>query len=911
MKKFLAFVLCLALFLSPIFTNAKTIETLQSKQSEFRAFYYNFFESGIDDAKNAIDFAVANSFKAIFFETTISGESVYPSRYLINAFEEDALKKIIKYAKEKNVRVYAVVNVQTLSQNPASITARLSGWTENGRWNLSSRTVNEFILSYVKELVSNYNLNGIVIDNFWYENEVDDSAYAPETSPEDYRRETTENLILSLVKAIKKIDDEIYIGVTTPSVCINKSQDKSGSLTYGDESFSDNFFDARKIVETGLVDFICPKMTDSIYSDDYNYLNIMEWWTDLVDGSEVSVIPFLMTDYVNKKDRFDKYEIVNQIQINRNLDSLGHVLYSYPSLVESDVLSVISPLYKLSSVFDMTTDLSFESSLKVAQPGSQYITTTYDDYYIAGTCDPDEPLFLNGEEFTTVGEDGVFGVFVELEDGENEFLFEQWSASVEIVINKKEPTYTSDTVNVYSMFPYYDDFVYVGDLVKISCKGPANAEISAKVGDEVFSLSEVSTSKDGTATYETEVELKNYKKSETTNLGKIIYTLKFNGKQKEYKSPGRLFYVGENSRAAVVCIEDLGLGTLYKKPDTESDVDAYIYTGVEEYIIGSSGDFFISQSGGYISKASVDPVDGVIDLSNEVKSASLKRYEDYEKLTLKTDKKSFFTANMTDTTFSLTLYNTENSAKFSNLNSKVLGECSVSEKENSVTYTFKLKGDLWGYHVDYEEDNTIITLKYPPIKSDDASLPLKNVVVVVDPGHGREDIGATGPAGKNGANEKDLNMAVSAQLKLELENLGAKVYVTRTTDIRVNFEGRLGFADAIKPDFFISIHHNATAINVDSTKSDGFEIYYHWEHSKDFANNLYKGVMALSEKTERGVHYADYRVTRMYYAPSVLVECGFMLHPFEYSSLIKKTTVKLTAKGLANGVVKTMEQYGK
>ena len=57
-------------------------------------------------------------------------------------------------------------------------------------------------------------------------------------------------------------------------------------------------------------------------------------------------------------------------------------------------------------------------------------------------------------------------------------------------------------------------------------------------------------------------------------------------------------------------------------------------------------------------------------------------------------------------------------------------------------------------------------------------LTLKNVSVVIDPGHGGLDNGAS----VGNIYESDLNLKISFALKEELENRGAKVYMTRTDD---------------------------------------------------------------------------------------------------------------------------------
>ena len=922
MKRLVSVALTVVLLLTSFPVFSKTVETIKSNQTEFRAFFYDIFDDNSflykdnESYKDVIKYAKNNCFRAVFFKTTTSGSSIYPSRFLNNLAKDDLLDDIITYAHKNGVKVYAVIDVQNLTNG--SVSSRLNGWTVNGEWNLSVPQVRDFILSYTKELAE-YNLDGIVADNFWYSSKdfADEKAlelYSQGTK-ESHRLNATETLLTSMYKAVKKISPSTYFGVGTPSVCVNKENDKNGSKTYGDESVNDNFFDIRQIVKQGCADFISPHMTNAIADDDYSYLNIVEWYSDLINKTDISLIPFVMTSFVNEKLLFDKYEIVNQIQLNRNVDSLGHILSDYHSLKTTDVMEVLAPLYQLSGVFNMSTDLTFKAPLEVTLPESYKTTVYYSSYYIAGTCNPLLKLYLNGKEVTSVGKAGVFGVLVNLNKGDNYFTFTQGEESVSInIVRKVSSTGESVITKNTAMFPTYDDFVYSGEEITLSCTAPSGAVVTAQVGRETFTLEQ---EKEATKGYPVKHSLKvvlnpSVSESETTNIGKITYTL-YNGDNVEgFTSVGSVFYVGKNSRAAVVCIEELGLGTLYKKPDTNSDVSAYIYTGVKEYVIGSSGNFFILQSGGYIPKGSVDPVSGKIDLKNNISGGILKVYEDYEKIVLDTSKNSAFTAKLTDNSLTVTLYNTGATPSIDLSNSRVLSGMSAEKKDNCTVYTFtqKKSNALWGYHIDYLGEKTVITLKYPPKISNDPDKPLKDVTVVIDPGHGREDPGALGPAGNSGACEKDLNMAVSAQLKLQLEKLGAKVYVTRTTDIRVDYEGRLGFSDAVKPDFFISVHHNSTAITNDSSKSSGFEIYYHWSRSKTFAQNLHDKVIEITGKKSRDIHYADYRVTRMYYAPSVLVECGYMLNPNEYSTLITSEEIKNTAKGLAQGVLKTVKQNG-
>ena len=86
----------------------------------------------------------------------------------------------------------------------------------------------------------------------------------------------------------------------------------------------------------------------------------------------------------------------------------------------------------------------------------------------------------------------------------------------------------------------------------------------------------------------------------------------------------------------------------------------------------------------------------------------------------------------------------------------------------------------------------------------------KNVVVVIDPGHGgtgEKNIGAV----YNGFTEKDLTMVVAVAMKNELEKYdNVTVYLTRTDDRFISLEDRAEFAKSVNADFLYSIHFNAS-----------------------------------------------------------------------------------------------------
>ena len=80
--------------------------------------------------------------------------------------------------------------------------------------------------------------------------------------------------------------------------------------------------------------------------------------------------------------------------------------------------------------------------------------------------------------------------------------------------------------------------------------------------------------------------------------------------------------------------------------------------------------------------------------------------------------------------------------------------------------------------------------------------------VVLDPGHGGDDLGARGPGGTT---EKDLTLQIARRIKAAIESrIGLRVLLTRDADENVPVDRRTSFANNNKADLFISLHANAS-----------------------------------------------------------------------------------------------------
>lgn len=82
------------------------------------------------------------------------------------------------------------------------------------------------------------------------------------------------------------------------------------------------------------------------------------------------------------------------------------------------------------------------------------------------------------------------------------------------------------------------------------------------------------------------------------------------------------------------------------------------------------------------------------------------------------------------------------------------------------------------------------------------------VRIVIDPGHGGENLGAD----HNGYLEKDMSLIVAESMRDELEKYeGIEVYMTRTEDVDMSLEERVDYAEDVGADFFFCLHFNMSS----------------------------------------------------------------------------------------------------
>lgn len=230
--------------------------------------------------------------------------------------------------------------------------------------------------------------------------------------------------------------------------------------------------------------------------------------------------------------------------------------------------------------------------------------------------------------------------------------------------------------------------------------------------------------------------------------------------------------------------------------------------------------------------------------------------------------------------------------KITNKNNRFI----LDEKiNNELNLKFLNTMPLFGYDIDKNEDGYLLSIKKAPKIS--KSRPLADIKITLDAGHGGCEKGAVA----FGLEEKTINLQITKALRKELKKRGAKVYLTRKKDKQISLSDRTAFAKEKNSDILLSIHQNSLANRADIDKKHGVGTYYYHPQAKPLAQKIQDNLLFATNFKDDKVNYASFALTRPTSQLSVLIECGYIIHPQEAQKISDKKFQKIIARAITKG----------
>jgi N-acetylmuramoyl-L-alanine amidase len=176
--------------------------------------------------------------------------------------------------------------------------------------------------------------------------------------------------------------------------------------------------------------------------------------------------------------------------------------------------------------------------------------------------------------------------------------------------------------------------------------------------------------------------------------------------------------------------------------------------------------------------------------------------------------------------------------------------------------------------------------------------PLRGKTIVLDPGHGGKDDGTTSPF--TGTHEKTLTLATAKVVEAKLEDAGAHVIMTRTTDTFIPLQQRADISNQNHADAFISFHYNDS-----SDPSANGLVDFHYQNSQDtlLATDILNAVVKSTGLQNDGTRYDNLDVLRNNSQPCTLIELGFLSNQQDNSFVESSNYRNKVAQGVLNGLI--------
>ncbi len=425
-----------------------------------------------------IDTTLSVGCNAIYFQVRGEADAMYASEifpvseYLTGSSGGalpdgfDPLSYLVGSAHARGVAVHAWINPlrvtsggsagapKTADMLPEGSPARTSPeltatYAGNIYFNAGEPDARQLVADGVREVVENYDVDGVLFDDYFYPypvagEEFDDAEsfakYGGGEEISDWRRENINKMVELCYKTVKSADPDCVFGIAPGGIWQNDDGENGGSATSGFETYDSVYCDPPAWVRGGYVDYVAPQIYWHFGHDHAPFAVIADWWCALLDGTGVGFcISHAAYKYGTDEWRFAEAvgEMTEQIRYARELCSFdGSIFYGY-SAIKNDADGVareIADACREPIIY--SEPVSGEGFVEITSPEPDSVIDG-ETVKIRGKSSPGVPVTCNGAPVCRK-RGGDFTVTVRLSPGKNTFIFRSGGAKVRLVLNRPE-----------------------------------------------------------------------------------------------------------------------------------------------------------------------------------------------------------------------------------------------------------------------------------------------------------------------------------------------------------------------------------------------------------------------------------------------------------------------------------------
>ena len=323
------------------------------------------------------------NFNALIVQVRTAGDAFYPSKYApwsrFSTGKEgkapeanfDPLEWMINETHKRGIEFHAWLNPYRATFDlKTDILSPTHDFNMHPEWmlrygkkyyyNPGLPEVRQRLVSIMKEVVTNYDLDAIHFDDYFYPYKIKDEIFddslsfayhgLPQQSLEDWRRSNVDSLVMDIHQTIKSSKPWVQFGISPFGVWKNKSADPKGSDTKaGQTTYEDLYADPLTWMENGWIDYLVPQVYWSMDLPVASHKKIVDWWANNTSNTNLYIGNGAYKVRNNSDKAWEnKKELPNQIKLARKTETVqGNVLFSAKSLIKTnpDVVEYIKKKY--------------------------------------------------------------------------------------------------------------------------------------------------------------------------------------------------------------------------------------------------------------------------------------------------------------------------------------------------------------------------------------------------------------------------------------------------------------------------------------------------------------------------------------------------------------------------------------
>jgi len=862
-------------------------------------------------------------------------------------------------------------NITDVNQLPQGHPAR-----ENPTWAISyggalffdpgNPAVRQLIADGVAEIMHNYNVDGIHLDDYFYpsRNFTDNTSFARYGAGQnlhDWRRENVNAMIRLLQSTVRQINPNVRFGISPTAIWMNSSTDPRGSNTRGMESFHSLYADTRRWVLEGWVDYIAPQIYWYAGHDRADYEIVLSWWEDLTAGTNVDLYVGLaiyreVLNWANWNG-----EIVRQLNRNARSSEVRGSIFFRSSHMFGPVGDRVGQFYAQQLSFqppsntpppentpepettpDPETTPEPETiqepentpeptpyptvvmdNLLVAQPSGNPTVRDAAGFNFFGSAVPDMPLYVNGQLVTNRTAEGFFSIFMPLTQGANTFTFTQEGQSpvTRTVTNggpvQATPPPTMASPAITNAAPAANVWGAANSPVTLRATAPAGATVRVEIGGETIQLTQSNPNLTSAVNNIVAAQFTgqfvpnaNIPDDAIVEIGRPIYTMTWNSHTATATADGRIYQIGPYAPFyAEVTAES---AWVFPQAALTGGSHWMVHRGQRDRVISSNGYWTRLQSGMWVESSNLrtwketTPPCPLVAQAGLLSEGRYIAYQHEDVIVWNTTINPVAYAEFDGRELIVTI-GMQNILPpiFYAPDTTIFEDIRIGEHNGVAAYFMMLRphARLEGFYFQHKDDELRLVLRKRRALTK-GDYPLEGFSFVLDAGHGGSDPGALGPMGSEMA-ESHIVLANTLLLAERLQMLGADVSIVRDDDVLYSLQERVDFSRNVKPDMFISIHANSTAETTNATNIHGFTVWHRNPNSLPLAEFFLDRLHYINPMTtrHRTVHQANFFVCRPVWAPAVIVEISFMNNIQDFAWMICPHNQSEFAWGMVNAIL--------